>query len=431
MHFQKLSFLIALLLIQSISAQDVLKTMTYNLLNFPTAPPSNRTEILQDILLEYEPDLLMVNELETQVGGEMILNESILPVYPDFERSLFIPIQSDPDTDNPLQNMVFYNTKKLILENEEIYKTTVRDISRYTFLLNTDDQEDNPVRLEVFLTHLKSSTGTTNNQLRLAMVETFMDALENEYADDETHEPIAPDSYVIFAGDMNFYSSSEPGYQKLRNDDESSLRTFVDVLNPDNELQSWTGNNPDWHSMHTQATRVNQFGGYGASSGLDDRFDFVFFSENLFDNPELEYVEGTYAAYGNNGNCHDKDINDPDCEGEYSLELRDNLWYMSDHLPVVMELQTEQTFLDTPNYSQKPLIWFPNGNTPTANLSIAVDVSIAETITFDIFNVLGQNIITLKNNKKSTYLVDVSHLKSGVYYIQTNLGTSYKFIKKN
>ena len=429
MHFQKRWFFIVVLLIQSISAQEVIKTMTYNLLNFPTAPPSNRTEILRDILLAYEPDLLMINELETEAGGDLILNESILPENPDFARSEFVAIQSDPDTDNPLQNMVFYNTRKLILENEEIYKTTVRDISRFTFLLNTNEQADNPIRLEVFVAHLKSSDGTANNQLRLAMIEVFMDALENEYADDETHEPIAPDSYVIFAGDMNFYTSSEPGYQKLRNDDASSLRTFEDVLNPNNELQSWTGNNTNWHSMHTQATRVNQYGGYGASSGLDDRFDFVFFSENLFDNPELEYVENSYAAYGNNGNCHDKDINDSDCDGEYSLALRDNLWYMSDHLPVVMELQTEQTFLSTPTYSQEELITFPYGNTPSHTLTILVNKSIASKVTFELYNVLGQRVRTILNKNTTTYTIDVAHLKTGIYFVQTNIGKSYKFIK--
>lgn len=429
MHFQKRWFFIAVLLVQSVSAQEVIKTMTYNVLNFPTAPPSNRTEILRDILLTYEPDLLMINELETEAGGELILNESILPENPDFARSEFVAIQSDPETDNPLQNMVFYNTRKLILENEEIYKTTVRDISRFTFLLNTNEQSDNPIRLEVFVAHLKSSDGLPNKQKRLEMVEVFMDALENVYADDETHEPIAPDSYVIFAGDMNFYTSSEPGYQKLRNDDESSLRTFEDVLNPNNELQNWNGNITDWHIMHTQATRVNQFGGYGAYSGLDDRFDFVFFSENLFDNPELEYVENSYAAYGNNGNCHDKDINDPDCDGEYSLELRDNLWYMSDHLPVVMELQTEQTFLDTPNYSQEELITFPYGNTPSHTLTIFVDESIASKVSFELYNVLGQRVSAVLNKNKTTYTIDVANLKNGIYFVQTSIGKSYKFIK--
>lgn len=431
---KKLVLFTAVVLVSHIAAgQEILKTMTYNLLNFPTAPPSNRTEILKNILDEYQPDLLMVNELESELGADLILNESILPSNPHFARSEFIPLQSDPETNNALHNMVFYDTQKLTLENEEVYKTTVRDINRYTFLLNTTEQDDAPVRLEVFVTHLKSSTGTANQQIRLDMINVFIDALENVYADDEEHTPIAPDSYVLFAGDMNFYTSSESGYQRLRNADETNLRTFVDVLNPDNVLQSWTGNNANWHIMHTQSTRLNQYGGYGAGSGMDDRFDFVFFSDNLFDNPELEYVEDSYAAYGNNGNCHDKSINDESCEGKYSLELRDNLFYMSDHTPVVMQLQTNQTFLSTPNFSQAELISFPNGNMPGTTLFVRVDDSVTQNISFKIYNVLGQEVKVVPNNNSTLYQVDVSGFSNGVYYLmpQNSTGKTYKFLKTN
>jgi len=433
MLLKRCFFILLLFVFQGAIAQEVLKTMVYNLLNFPTAPPANRQVILRDILDEFQPDLFMVNELESELGADLILNESILPSRPYFERSAFIPIQSMPDTDNPLQHMVFYNTFKLELLVEEFYKTSVRDINRYKFLLNTEDKETNPVHLEVFVTHLKSSTGTANNLQRLAAIEILMDALENIYADDEQHAPIEPDSYVLFAGDMNFYTSSEPGYQKLRNANEESLRTFVDVLNPDNVLQSWTGNNPNWHPMHTQSTRATQFGGYGAGGGMDDRFDFIFMTDNLFDNPELEYVEDSYKAIGNNGNCHDLSVNDESCVGEYSQELRDLLYFMSDHLPVVMNLQTDQVFLSNPEFTNTELIRFPKGNMPNQTLTVEVDPSITQNIQFKAYNVLGQEVMHITNKGATQYTIDVSSLSNGVYYLTTNTpnGKTYKFLKTN
>jgi len=433
MRYKNTLMIFFLIVFQGLSAQEVLKTMVYNLLNFPTAPPANRELILKDILDEFEPDLFMVNELESELGADLILNESILPSRPYFERSAFIPIQSDPDTDNPLQHVVYYNTFKLELIAEELYKTTVRDINRYKFLLNTEEKEINPIYLEVFVTHLKSSSGTANNQMRLDAIEVLMNALENEYANDEQHSPIEPDSYVLFAGDMNFYTSSEPGYQKLRNADQESLRTFVDVLNPDNVLQSWTGNNVNWRPMHTQSTRATQFGGYGAGSGMDDRFDFIFITDNMFDNPELEYVEDSYKAIGNNGNCHDLSINDESCLGEYSQELRDLLYYMSDHTPVVMDLQTNQVFLSNPELTNTELIYFPEGNIPNQTLTVEVDPSIAQNIQFKAYNVLGQEVMHITNMGTTQYSIDVTSLSNGVYYLSTNnpSGKTYKFLKTN
>lgn len=433
MRFKHLLLFVFLIVFQGLSAQDILKTMVYNLLNFPTAPPANRQALLKDILDEFEPDLFMVNELESELGADLILNDAILSSRPYFERSAFVPIQSMPDTDNPLQHMVFYNTFKLELLLEEYYKTTVRDINRFKFLLNTEEKETHPIYLEVFVTHLKSSTGTANNLTRLAAIEVLMDALENVYADDEQHAPIEPDSYVLFAGDMNFYTSSEPGYQKLRNADGESLRTFMDVLNPDNVLQSWTGNNPNWHPMHTQSTRASQFGGYGAGGGMDDRFDFIFITENMLDNPELEYVEGSYKAIGNNGNCHDLSINDESCDGEYSQELRDLLYFMSDHTPVVMDLQTNQVFLSNPEFTNTELIHFPKGNMPNQTLTVDVDASIAQNIQFKVYNILGQEVMHVGNKNTTQYRIDVTALSNGVYYLTTNTSDrkTYKFLKTN
>src|SRR5690606_29040411 len=172
-------------------SQETLNTMFYNIFRFPSSNPANRELILRDILDEYQPDLFMVCELETEIGADLILNTS-LQNLPSFQRAdYFTNTSSNTDF---LQNMVFFNSKKLELIGQQIHQTNYRDINQYTFRLNTQEANSNPIYLEVFVAHLKSSTGTANQQLRLAMVEVFTEALED----------LDPNSYVLFAGDFNF-----------------------------------------------------------------------------------------------------------------------------------------------------------------------------------------------------------------------------------
>src|SRR5690606_2699552 len=124
-------------------------------------------------------------------GADLILNTSLANQSDTFERAVFYSNTSS-DTDF-LQNMVFFNTRKLILEMQQIHQTAYRDINQYTFKLNTSESDTEPIYIEVFVAHLKSSTGTANQQARLAMVEVFADALENI---------ITPDAHVLFAGDF-------------------------------------------------------------------------------------------------------------------------------------------------------------------------------------------------------------------------------------
>lgn len=313
--------------------QEHLNAMFYNLFKFPNSLPQNREYILKDILDVYKPDLFMVCELATQNGADLILNTSLQNQTDVFARAVFIPDLSD--LADPLQTMVYYNTRKLTLLNQQKIPTVYRDINQYSFKLNV---ENAPIYLEVFVAHLKSSTGTANQQARLQMVQTVTQALQNL---------TQPNTFVLFAGDFNFYTASEPGYQQIL-----SAANAIKLIDPINALGSWQ-NNANFSYLHTQSTRVSNtgFGGganAGASGGLDDRFDFIMMSENFNTDNRFNYVPNTYKAYGNNGNCFDKSVNDAGCTGAFSQTLRNNLYNMSDHLPVVMQFNINEN-LSTQN----------------------------------------------------------------------------------
>ncbi len=413
-------FLIFILFVANTFSQTSIKTMFYNLLYYPSAQPSDRELILKRILDTYQPDIFTVCELETEVGADEILTQSIQTSNPNFARAVFVSNQSDSSADNQLNQMLFYNTDKFTLENQQTHTTYIRDIMQYTLLLNTVDQATNPIRIEYFVAHFKSSDGTTNKAIRLDMANVFTAALDN----------LDPNSYVIFSGDFNLYTSSEDAYQKILDTNNSIV--MIDPINDNSSLQSWN-NNDTYTAVHTQATRVNQLYGNGAYSGLDDRFDFTFISNNLVASNDLHMVQNSYHAYGNNENCYNLDINDPSCTGNYALTLRDDLYLMSDHLPVVMELETPQSILNIRTYTNSNTIKIIGSNSIINKLTLQISEPFFNN-EFTIYNQLGQQIkkFTTSNSNQQTF--DISDFSNGFYIITSSnnkLTHPLKFIKVN
>lgn len=399
--------------------QNTLKAMVYNLLEFPSAPPANRELILKDILANFAPELLMVNELESEVGADIILNQALLSQFSNYARATFAPNQSSSFQN--LNQLVFFNTEKLILIDEELFETTVRDINHYTFRLNTVNQATNPVILHVYVTHLKADDGTVfddDQQDRLNMVNVFTNALNL----------IPANSFVLFAGDFNFKSSSEAAYQEILD-----VTNNVVLVDPVNRPGDWN-NSAVFSDIHTQSTRTSNvnFGNRGAGGGLDDRFDFIMMSQNFQTDPDFFYKPETYKAYGNNGNCLNLNINDTSCTGEFSQPLRELLFNMSDHLPVVAEFTFNEPLLSINEAEEAPLLTFVSGNLVSDYLRLQFNLTrLPEGASLNVFNTLGQKIFSQTIGNNPVVELPVSSLTKGVYFIKLNFGSEvFKFVKR-
>ncbi|MAP55533.1 hypothetical protein [Altibacter sp.] len=397
----------------TLSAQEVIKTMFYNLLEFPSALPGSRAEILRNVLNEYEPDIFMVCELENEVGADLILNISLNDGDGLYSRAPFVLNQSGSSN---LQQLLYFRTGMFTLESSEVITTNIRDINRYRLKLSTADGTTNPVFLEVFVTHLKSSQGSSNEAQRLDMVTAFTDFLST----------IDPNTYVIFAGDLNLYDANEPAYQELL--DSSNNITMADPIDRPGD---WN-NNIDFQDIHTQSTRISSgtFGA-GAGGGLDDRFDFIMISQNMTSDPTLRYVPDSYNAFGNNGNCYNNDISDASCDGVYGQLLRNSLFSMSDHLPVVMELETDrQIVLSVADMNTSESGFQLQQTMASETLTLLID-ALLEPMTLDIYNVLGQRLMTVDGTASEAITIPVAHLANGIYYIKSRVTGSkpLKFLK--
>ena len=408
-----------MMITHSLFSQENFKLMFYNLLNFPleTNVP-NRIDYLEQTLNTYKPDIFMVCELNNVYGGNAILQVLQDRISEDYRSAVFTSNTSDDEigNQNDLQNLIFYDNSKFILESQHILQTLYRDFNHYKLKLNSVNQNSNPVYLNAIVCHLKASSGSNNENLRLQMVQDLTQYLST----------FPSDSYVMLAGDFNVYSASEPAFQELI--DPNNNIVFVD---PVDRMGSWH-TNVDYVDVFTQSTRT-QSGLGGSTGGLDDRFDFILTSTNMLSNQDLYYVPNSYQAFGNNSNpnCFNNEILDTACAGtSFSLEVREALYYFSDHLPVVMELETNETLLSIPTY-QTESIQIMGTNMVDTTLEVQIHNQSLSSNKLYIFNTLGQVVKSIPLGTSNRLSIDVSGLKNGIYYIRmsnTNV-QPLKFIK--
>lgn len=397
------------------TAQESFRLMFYNILDFPEAIPPERPEILGDIIEEIDPDIFMVCELQSEEGADIILNTSLNRNGEVYARAPFIPSRSGALEH---QQLIFYKRKMFTLETTEALPTEIRDINYFQLKLNTADQATDPVVMNFFVTHLKSSPGNPNEQLRLDMVNAFLNKTET----------LPEDSFVIFAGDFNLYTSQEPAYQALINSNN-----FIVMADPLDRPGHWH-ENMNFTDIHSQSTRIyaGPFGA-GAGGGLDDRFDFILLSENMLEDPKLKYVPHSYQTFGNNGNCYKNNVHSRDCTGYYSGRIRNKLYNMSDHLPIVLDLETnKEIVLGTTSHSNENQIRLRE--TIIKNfLNIEINSPSSHVLSFEIYSIFGQKIMDFDMANQDSFSINLEFLSDGMYFLKSNLQQTpaLKFLKSS
>jgi hypothetical protein len=75
----------------------------------------------------------------------------------------------------------------------------------------------------------------------------------------------------------------------------------------------------------------------GSKGGLDDRFDQILVSQNVMSGADsLRYLDNSYDAVGNDGNHFNSNLLSGS-NSQYPDSVVNALYYMSDHLPVVLK----------------------------------------------------------------------------------------------
>ena len=292
-------------------AQQPIKLMAYNLLNYPnggalTSDTTIRNAAYRVTMQAAQPDILVVEEMNSPIGVNIILNSVLNVNQATYSAGAF---NDGPDSDNA----IFFKSNLFSFVSNTPIRTALRDISEFKLIyLPTNDT------IRIYAAHLKASSGASNEALRAAEVDSL-----RKYTN-----ALPANSKFWVVGDFNFYSTNEAAYQKLLQVTANAEGEFYDPL-------TLTGvfNNPTYSLYHTQSPRVRAFGG-GATGGLDDRFDFILYSKAIKNSSGVSYQSNSTVAYGNDGNHYNDSINRMP-NTAVTQAVANALHDGSDHLPVM------------------------------------------------------------------------------------------------
>lgn len=383
----------------TLNAQDTLRVMTYNVLNFSSSS-GDRLDELRIVFNHSGPQIIVLQEIIDGGAVNNILNQVLLPQDPDWRAATFV---NGPDTDNAC----FYLSSRVMLESQRQIPTQLRDFTEYVF--SSDAMINETFR--IYSAHLKASSGSENEMRRLLECQILRSELNL----------LPPGTHFMMAGDFNLYSSFEPAYQHLLSLGENPEGRLLD---PINRPGAWN-NSISFAEIHTQSPRTQSIGG-GATGGLDDRFDFILVSAAWMDTSGSYVIPSSYTAVGNDGLHFNMAVNDgtnfavPD-------SVADALHDCADHLPVVVDVVLRASLAsdEAPReivQSLDLLHCYPNPFNSILNIEVNALHQGGE---LAVYNVLGRELSRVDvspSTSVSSLKVDFTGFSSGQYFITVKHG---------
>ncbi len=366
-------------------AQDSLNVMFYNLLFFPDSGSATRYEEFKTVFEHAQPDVLLVCELQTEEGADILLNNALnVNGITKYRRANFV----SNSTGGTLNNLLFYNSEKLALVSQVEVPTARRDIGAYTMYYKDSNlwQNQDTVFFQFMSTHFKAGSTSANKETRRQTALDFINYINT-----------SPNvSNRIFGGDFNMQSSFEPAYDLVLNGPE---QVFFDPLDSPG---SWKDNSL-FEAIHTQSPRNSSFGN-GVSGGLDDRYDFLLYSEDIFQvTDRVSYVPDSYITFGNDGNHINQSILSG-TNNSVPPNVLTALHNASDHLPVMLTLAIQPSNVNTaikPVENPKSIQLFPNP--VNSDLQIRSQKYLTLGSQVSIFDLLGNKIGTFTIDQLNYY----------------------------
>ena len=311
------------LFVSDLQSQDTVKVATYNLLRYGSN--TNRNIDFKKVIDYIDADIYITQELTNNSGVTNFLNNVL-----NKESDKFLSAKFYDETD--IDQALFYDKNKFEILSTSKIEGDPRNIIAYR-LQHIQTEKI----FFVFNLHMKASQGSSNEQRRYTQVQQLINYTQQ----------MNEDHFYVVAGDFNIYSTNEPAYQKFFETTATGYGKFNDLINVEGSYR-----NEDYAIYHTQSPRTSQFGG-GASGGMDDRFDYILFSDSLMQSNRTFVLKETYKAIGNDGNHYDKAINIAP-NTAVTQEIADALHDASDHLPVVVDIVFSNEIV-TPPLNNPPI----------------------------------------------------------------------------
>ena len=396
--------LCGLILSQKGMAQQPIRVMHYNLLNFGNdctgADVLDKYNWLGTILEHYQPDIFTVNEISPNV----LFSNGIKTASFDYTTTIgFANITNQAGSD--IVNQLFYNTNKFELRDESVITNPLRDINVYTLYVKGSGGSNDSLFLTCIVAHFKAQDNSSAATQRQVAAQSIMNWIQAN----------GVDKHILVLGDFNVYSNNEAAFQTMVFNTNSQIR----LADPGGKASGWGGGSNA--IIHTQSTRSNS-PDCGSGGGMDDRFDMILASKKIMDDLNgLHFVAGSYAGYGNNGDSYNMELV---CSGSGSVPIAvcAALKQNSDHLPVVLELLAEGVVSNERLNSLRGVELRILGNPVEQELSLELSVDAAKSFkvpfTLEILDGIGkrQHIQVLFPLNERIYIPTISW-PVGVYHL--------------
>ena len=363
--------------------------MSYNVLNYgfpasgncPALITANKHAWLRTVIEYTMPDILGLEKMDATPAtftSDTIVARVLDSVCPGC-------YGHTPYTNNSgyeKENMLYFNNAKFgWLSTKTIYSadSTISDINLHTLfyknaaLLASHDT----IFLHIILVHLASGSGSAAERgAEMAGAMAWLNA-----------HITAPGNY-IFMGDFNTQSSSESCFQDMNHSTDSNT-LFFDVANQPGNWDS----DPD------------NFARYGSFSVIGQDGQHV--NKSLIANPANTSVPGNVLSA---------------------------LYYMSEHLPVIMQLAIDTASATTgiTGPGNGPLVQW-HYNSPVANQLCLIAAGATEVYEAAVYDITGRMLSKQPLNNTGENILPVSNLADGVYILvvtqQEQVVTTGKFVK--
>lgn len=411
-----MGLLLLLGLTQTLAAQDSVRVMTYNLLRYgaaginctPTGVTTRNTWI-RGIMELAKPDIFGVNEIgpssgPTSPSNNMLVN-ILQPINPAY-RATTITYNSFQD----VANMMYYNSDKIGLAQEAVIPEPtldLRDINYYKFYYKGPGLAlGDTTFIEVVQVHLHASH-EPSREAQTGAIMHFLDSLGR------------PGNFIV-QGDFNLDGSTPQSFQNM-----------VAHSNPDCKMNDLLGLTGNWHGnancrpSMTQATDPNPNNPCGSGGALDDRFDHIIVSNDIFNNTaDLRYIPGTYWVMGN--------PYAPNAPVGTTVESYIKL--MSDHHPVIIDLEVSRAVANAEPRAVEDLMRLRmNPAEGSLRLRLALEAYQGHECAIELVSLNGQVVKAWPIQAQATAQdleLDAAGIPAGAYFLRLQADGAMRDVEK-
>jgi hypothetical protein len=342
-----------------------LRVVAWNLWQYPGSVLGSRQPNFRAVMPLLDPDVLITQEMTTQVGADSFLI-NVLNVYEPGEwTGTWRSVGSGSGTG------YFWKPALVSLDGVAAIANTAGPRSFGIGRVTPLGFVSNNAKFLLYSVHLKATSGPTDSTTRRLECT----ALRNSYLN--VTPPTAAGGNFMVGGDFNIEDGglTEFGYTRLT---ESATDNDGRCKDPIASAFYWSAswsNNSAFAYGHTQSPcNTCPFGGM-AGGGMDDRFDMFLTSYSMQDGEGLDYVAALAPGqlsypfiFGNDGAHYNQDVNFGGANGSVGIDIANALVSSSDHLPVVITLQIPPRILATSEMNFGDAIV---GGAPSLNVSVA------------------------------------------------------------